>query len=212
MVGTRRTKRRFQSTLPARGATDNQRRAARWREYISIHAPCTGSDHFVPLWFLTYVTDFNPRSLHGERQTIYCSTLSLSEFQSTLPARGATATARILTRCSKFQSTLPARGATGGWIEAERNLSQFQSTLPARGATIWCESRDGEVFISIHAPCTGSDRAEGGGKATPDISIHAPCTGSDTVQRAAGGDRRISIHAPCTGSDSMPPLLFAQAG
>ena len=34
---------KFQSTLPARGAT-NQRRAARWREYISIHAPRTGSD------------------------------------------------------------------------------------------------------------------------------------------------------------------------
>ena len=55
----------FQSTLPARGAT-------LLTEYntvtglISIHAPCTGSDDKV-FQQIANLTDFNPRSLHGER-------------------------------------------------------------------------------------------------------------------------------------------------
>ena len=58
----------FQSTLPARGAT-NQRRAARGREYISIHAPRTGSDYNRST--ADAVVDyFNPRSPHGERLSL----------------------------------------------------------------------------------------------------------------------------------------------
>ena len=87
-------------------------------------------------------------------------------FQSTLPARGATASAALLTRrCGVFQSTLPARGATPARpavgsahaisIHAPREGSDdaydtlacvgnlFQSTLPARGATL---PYDGGVF------------------------------------------------------------------
>ena len=56
---------------------------------ISIHAPREGSD--PPMWYNT----------HNGR-----------EFQSTLPARGATAGNFNDKRGSKFQSTLPARGAT----------------------------------------------------------------------------------------------------
>ena len=51
----------FQSTLPARGAT-NQRRAARGREYISIHAPRTGSD-----WTKAVVDAFVDISIHAPR-------------------------------------------------------------------------------------------------------------------------------------------------
>ena len=55
-----------------------------------------------------------------------------------------------------FQSTLPARGATA-FAESANVSVIFQSTLPARGATCTPEReyRDGE--ISIHAPRTGSD-------------------------------------------------------
>ena len=147
----------------------------------------------------------------------------------------------------QFQSTLPARGAT------HRNAvhcahGRFQSTLPARGATVMFVvlllSFQG---ISIHAPRTGSDttrtarcwkpayfnpRSPHGER--PDaglfaftrrvISIHAPRTGSDPRagdsrcrrcnfnprsphgerRKAVGNDSRgvlISIHAPRTGSD-----------
>ena len=145
----------FQSTLPARGATAT-RIPVDTHSIISIHAPRTGSD--APLCDGVAVGGI---SIHAPRTgsdaiSLYCGN-SVAEFQSTLPARGAT-------------------GDLGGWIEAER----FQSTLPARGATIsravfaptpWNfnprsphgERRrrimpgGGAIFISIHAPRTGSD-------------------------------------------------------
>ena len=102
------------------------------------------------------------------------------QFQSTLPARGATvevladeATFVISIHAPRegsdalpfgvvgygivFQSTLPARGATriGG---DKRRICLFQSTLPARGAT-WCLLTGASVkLISIHAPREGSDQ------------------------------------------------------
>ena len=82
--------------------------------------------------------DFNPRSPHGERLT-----------PRTRPSRNA-----------GFQSTLPARGATKGG-EGRGKACKFQSTLPARGATRRIMPGGGAIFISIHAPRTGSDLAIG---------------------------------------------------
>ena len=60
------------------------------RKDISIHAPLTGSDIIV---FRRYhlQNNFNPRSPYGERRTGFPVRLPTSEFQSTLPLRGATA-------------------------------------------------------------------------------------------------------------------------
>ena len=79
----------FQSTLPARGATADEAAATTLQEIsihapctgsdalqeikailleISIHAPCTGSDR-VRSRLLLPPAYFNPRSLHGERQS-----------------------------------------------------------------------------------------------------------------------------------------------
>ena len=79
---------KFQSTLPARGATLRQYRAEN-RQRISIHAPRTGSDGGDDRPGRREL-HFNPRSPHGERpaQSAFWS-LSMI-FQSTLPARGAT--------------------------------------------------------------------------------------------------------------------------
>ena len=103
------------------------------------------------------IEDFNPRSPHGERHEFPGALLADAEFQSTLPARGATFCVIISVGARVFQSTLPARGATfttaelidevlisihaprtgsdmvGGFIAAKG--ATFQSTLPARGAT-----------------------------------------------------------------------------
>ena len=123
---------RFQSTLPARGATKDGV-AYSTPIFISIHAPRTGSDD-------------SPRT--ESRAAL---------FQSTLPARGATTIATALRNAVAFQSTLPARGATT-IATALRNAVAFQSTLPARGATavFTAHTREGYI-ISIHAPRTGSD-------------------------------------------------------
>ena len=126
---------KFQSTLPARGATP-------------LHNITSG-----------VFADFNPRSPHGERQARRLFGKQTRAFQSTLPARGATnmggekicitgyfnprsphgerrlRSPGCKTGVKPFQSTLPARGATNPCAERPP-FRQFQSTLPARGATL----------------------------------------------------------------------------
>ena len=97
----------FQSTLPARGATNppDDGPAAR---AISIHAPRTGSDFSVRV-----------------RQK------SKYQFQSTLPARGATGyVTTLLNSDDTFQSTLPARGATQDDIRATLEHCDFNPRSP----------------------------------------------------------------------------------
>ena len=104
--------RRFQSTLPMRGATRRLRarprspdaisihapRAgsdpvlgdlAREAETISIHAPRAGSDLFRHYSAQQY-ENFNPRSPCGERPKPIPFPNFQTKFQSTLPMRGAT--------------------------------------------------------------------------------------------------------------------------
>ena len=58
-------------------------------KYISIHAPSTGSD--AERWpLLSGLQYFNPRSPHGERLLAVRVRIHSTQFQSTLPARGAT--------------------------------------------------------------------------------------------------------------------------
>ena len=121
----------FQSTLPARGATYLLTRMV-VSPLISIHAPRTGSD--TACWATAPSrSNFNPRSPHGERPGESSISSQLSQFQSTLPARGATLLVNGLWHDQIFQSTLPARGATTFVVHAQKSN------------------------ISIHAPRTGSD-------------------------------------------------------
>ena len=129
----------FQSTLPARGATVELALRVLQILHISIHAPRTGSDHDVLLVLIA-----RRISIHAPRTGSDAGPLAPirpppSAFQSTLPARGATFSFTDITPSYRFQSTLPARGATPPilWRSGERI---FQSTLPARGAT-GCGSR-----------------------------------------------------------------------
>ena len=169
---------KFQSTLPARGAT--------------LRADGSKSGY----------THFNPRSPHGERQVILIVWACASLFQSTLPARGATPELAMVRGWLMISIHAPRTGSDGFncrdanskkiSIHAPRtgsdpqtcvrNLwrSTFQSTLPARGATVLlrltnrlhphfnprsphgerhqsCVQPLGLVRISIHAPRTGSD-------------------------------------------------------
>ena len=217
---------RFQSTLPARGATVIATAFA-FAPNISIHAPRTGSDVQSWYWQLRR-RNFNPRSPHGERQGGKQIFLAKTLFQSTLPARGATGRgAPKPNSLMSFQSTLPARGATRRGLVGT-NPGRFQSTLPARGATFHQQDFHVRVSISIHAPRTGSDRlcAPGDNRAC-DFNPRSPhgerrChtllhiqMGKDFNPRSPHGERLvdcfilvnkivISIHAPRTGSDNRP--------
>ncbi len=78
----------FQSTLPARGATDASHSSMRRFRFQSTLPARGATFHCSPsTGGLIY---FNPRSPHGERPELVSIPRRLSVFQSTLPARGAT--------------------------------------------------------------------------------------------------------------------------
>ena len=173
--------------------------AGTWR--ISIHAPCTGSDRRAssaarrsfnfnprslhgerqyPVLLPPPFPYFNPRSLHGERRRRYRNASSTLRFQSTLPARGATRSARKPIRISCDFNPRSLTGSDACSDTRSHLQNTFQSTLPARGATFLVAAVFADVVISIHAPCTGSDMKRVCLNAERwEISIHAPCTGSD---------------------------------
>ena len=130
----------FQSTLPARGATQRRREQDGLCVYFnprSLH----GERPMSPASFLVDFLHFNPRSLHGERLN-----------------------ALIMPR--RYTRHFNPRSLHG-----ERRTKLQADVISAP--------------ISIHAPCTGSDREylqHAPGQNC--ISIHAPCTGSDTSTRS----------------------------
>ena len=214
----------FQSTLPARGATAVAHRLGH-SSPISIHAPRTGSDRRAAAARTAAHINFNPRSPHGERRRRFISSRRTRQISIHAPRTGSDLDLLVAHAVNcRFQSTLPARGATAASQAAQNQYLVFQSTLPARGATRKTQQSAIVNCISIHAPRTGSDFSRFVCTPQPSISIHAPRTGSDfplppSIQpeihfnprsphgeRLAGTASRgfpapISIHAPRTGSD-----------
>ena len=111
-------------------------------------------------WRRRVQANFNPRSPHGERRAIRRHDYEQKQISIHAPRTGSDALVlRRLRLADQFQSTLPARGAT--CMKAQRGGAawSFQSTLPARGATQLLRVAACINLISIHAPRTGSDRA-----------------------------------------------------
>ena len=134
--------------------------------------------------------DFNPRSPHGERREAAAALRRGAEFQSTLPARGATLVFVALCGTLSFQSTLPARGATEHGSQISLHISHFNPRSPHGERRHTARLNMLLSIISIHAPRTGSDGTAyiTNGRAFS-ISIHAPRTGSDWADR--GDNRRL---------------------
>ena len=223
----------FQSTLPARGATAGGgvfRRAL----VISIHAPRTGSD-CLKTQRRNWRKNFNPRSPHGERRKVTPVIDMVQNFNPRSPHGERQTRLDGHDRAIQFQSTLPARGATTPPRPRCRCCCHFNPRSPHGERQSITVTIAVEIHISTHAPRTGSDRppcppttaiahfnprsphgerlammyANG---ATQAISIHAPRTESDCIRRTKYRKRGISIHAPRTGSDlRIPPTRFPRA-
>ena len=169
---------------------------------------------------------FNPRSPHGERRASCLEQFDFEEFQSTLPARGATSTFPQETGTSQFQSTLPARGATVSPQKSTRTTN-FNPRSPHGERQGKGASPQPSPHISIHAPRTGSDAharcpcsrqrafqstlpARGATTLTERIGALAqlfqstlPARGATNIFQVFEPGEEISIHAPRTGSDRM---------
>ena len=147
---------KFQSTLPARGATAKGGFPVPYFAHFNPRSP-HGERLSVSSSRLWQALHFNPRSPHGERRYQLLINHQHLQFQSTLPARGATKGVAGSEYEYIFQSTLPARGATRFSMSGCARYVRFQSTLPARGATPRMKTCRLDEVISIHAPRTGSD-------------------------------------------------------
>ena len=124
----------FQSTLPARGATDTHGAVLLRR------------------------TDFNPRSPHGERLQKSLEAFEQKDISIHAPRTGSDRPADK--RCNQLRKPFNPRSPHGERLKYQRDVNiviKFQSTRPARGATKARAQRWNRLVISIHAPRTGSD-------------------------------------------------------
>ena len=126
---------KFQSTLPARGATRRAVQNKSPRQFQST-LPARGATYRAKAT-AARMKHFNPRSPHGERLQGIFSRRSSSTISIHAPRTGSD--------CST--SSVPS------------SPIRFQSTLPARGATFVAVFRERGDLISIHAPRTGSDQS-----------------------------------------------------
>ena len=127
----------FQSTLPARGATSVSTLPSS-SLIISIHAPRTGSDNSEAVQ-----AGKEKISIHAPR------TGSDLVFWQGVP------------RYIAFQSTLPARGATGCKFPSTNCYGYFNPRSPHGERRRHGDLQARQNGISIHAPRTGSDLAQG---------------------------------------------------
>ncbi len=124
----------FQSTRPARGATQGARRGQAWNN-VSIHAPRTGRDGVLrTVCEVIYVV-----SIHAPRTGRDCGSRIVSlqplEFQSTRPARGATR--HLLSHTPSATVSIHAPRTGRDWILRVISIDP--------------------KAVSIHAPRTGRD-------------------------------------------------------
>ena len=193
--------RKFQSTLPARGAT--QELAERMiLQRVSIHAPRTGSD----------VQHRAFRRRHPQ-------------FQSTLPARGATGAASSSPGSKTCFNPRSPHGERPACVSSRYSEPYFNPRSPHGERQDFFGSHVFFLLISIHAPRTGSDgrwkmiqgryyyfnpRSPHGERQSPGrtpggshdrFQSTLPARGATLPEDAERITRRISIHAPRTGSD-----------
>ena len=171
---------RFQSTLPARGATFTSS-AIKTGDAISIHTPREGSD-LLPLQHGLPPRHFNPHSPRGERPQIWGMFLFGRLFQSTLPARGATAVCIPVRSSNDISIHTPREGSDQRMIHGVQMLGYFNPHSP-RG--------ERHYDLIPHKPGTT-------------ISIHTPREGSDPCATNLAIILPISIHTPREGSDPLP--------
>ena len=147
---------RFQSTPPARGATDLWRRDLGMDSEFQSTPPARGATiEARDAW--EEQKYFNPRPPRGGRRSSTQGLRTELLFQSTPPARGATLSFWQLLSLRGFQSTPPARGATCRCTRLCGCLINFNPRPPRGGRPQSQGASPQERTISIHAPREGGD-------------------------------------------------------
>ena len=175
---------------------------------ISIHAPRTGSDSSGTSGSGNQY-HFNPRSPHGERRDPSYPVLVALEFQSTLPARGAT-TKEIEKKLLKTISIhAPRTGSDGNALQFLNLLFEISIHAPRTGSDVSeSPSPNGREYFNPRSPHGERPGLHSRELRARHISIHAPRTGSDGIPQELRSIQSISIHAPRTGSDGSKWCAF----
>ena len=149
----------FQSTLPSQGATRDRLRKPPSLS-ISIHAPLTGSDGGA-LELQSMLTLFQS-TLPSQGATLPLDEyIDIAKISIHAPLTGSDKTQRSKqNRSYLFQSTLPSQGATKYTIVSGDTLWNFNPRSPHRERLATVTLFSFAIFISIHAPLTGSDPFE----------------------------------------------------
>ena len=125
--------------------------------FISIHAPRTGSDVFIPLFERSYFVI----SIHAPRTGSDCLCYERPAITDWIsihaPRTGSDIAFGAVTISYCHFNPRSPHGERPRAFCAKGRGGAFQSTLPARGATSKPPKTSGGFEISIHAPRTGSD-------------------------------------------------------
>ncbi len=197
---------------------------------ISIHAPRTGSDS-VPPGRTRRLIYFNPRSPHGERQPCASSPATVSVFQSTLPARGATTSPISSGKSTTYFNPRSPHGERPGepppWAALDLDFNPRSPHGERRGPfCVWVgngsdfnprsphgERPQGETsnqFLceNFNPRSPHGERLAFGAVDRPAERFQStlPARGATVSCDSAGvlDALAISIHAPRTGSDRIP--------
>ena len=152
----------FQSTPPARGATqppasspacpgisihapreggDQERRGHCQRGRISIHAPREGGDDYFAAGSLPYNISIHAPREGGDTPEDFCSR-AVREFQSTPPARGATAALTALHPDSDISIHAPREGGDRSGGDPD-HIAEISIHAPREGG----DSKDAQFYL-----------------------------------------------------------------
>ena len=170
---------------------------------ISIHAPRTGSDQGV----MMVVRKLQDISIHAPRTGSDMSPSArgcqTNVFQSTLPARGATFSRRMLSFWTAHFNPRSPHGERLTFSPPTSPISSISTHAPRTGsdATVEEIQKADSDYFNPRSP--HGERLQPGATVSADgnISTHAPRTGSDSILHPHIAHIAISTHAPRTGSD-----------
>ena len=153
-------------------------------------------------------SNFNPRSLHGERLLLLTDGSFQLGFQSTLPARGATGTNVQMQSVKAISIHAPCTGSdyvepSGLAVHTNFNPRSPHGERPAGSPPAMVRAS----YFNPRSPHGERHSSAPANTSPPGISIHAPRTGSDYTALLPPSSQWISIHAPRTGSDVCDSVL-----
>ena len=171
---------------------------------ISIHAPREGCDH-GKFEAYAYINDFNPRTPRGVRHMLRGGGTGPHGFQSTHPARGATAYTMLSDSLTRISIHAPREGCDFFALPLSHSAQDFNPRTP-RGVRLSdlcgissdqinfnprtprgvrrcfiCRVQQQKRFQSTH-PARGATPPLGSKRRWKAISIHAPREGCDLTQ------------------------------